>query len=440
MPPGHHSHSSHHSSHSSHHSSHSSHSSGSHHSSTRTVKKTRMVPRAMRNRTNQPTNYNGVRSTRKYKCRHHDYVYYGSDWTDPATNTSYRRGYYTETGERYDNLILEDKGNFESTFECSYCGTISKETWKEGAIPHCPNCGANFLEMPGETITDSIDNSMVQETYFAQASNNISTITSIIAFVIAITVALGCFIFAFASSVKNGLSRNDTPSVDSNLFLFGDTIHVDSIDRDLHWNTEYESYYDPDTDCYVWYNTDVEPAVWQYWYEDISSDFGDYGWMEYELDEDQWYIEDRDSHWIELPDSYDTSNLWYITGDLAGTSYSQDYNLENFGVSINIDDSESMYLWNEDMNSYYVHDQDCYVRVNFDVSPFTIQYWYPDISDDFESNNGGWMEYDYNENQWYVEDSEGNWIKLPNRYDNDSIWHVENSIHGISGTQVDAIN
>ena len=81
-------------------------------------------------------------------------------------------------------------------------------------------------------------------------------------------------------------------------------------DKELVWDDEAESFYDEDSDCWLWYNTDVEPAVWQYWYEGISSDFGDYGWMEH--DSDGWFIEASYGNWIALPEEYDTSTLWYI--------------------------------------------------------------------------------------------------------------------------------
>ena len=81
-------------------------------------------------------------------------------------------------------------------------------------------------------------------------------------------------------------------------------------DKTLVWDESADSYYDADTDCWLWYNTDVEPAVWQYWYEGISSDFGDYGWMEH--DADGWFIEEDYNSWIPLPDGYDQSGLWYI--------------------------------------------------------------------------------------------------------------------------------
>ena len=54
----------------------------------------------------------------------------------------------------------------------------------------------------------------------------------------------------------------------------------------------------------------MDPPVWQYWYEGISSDYGDYGWMEH--DDDGWYIEKDHGEWIKLPDKYGTDGLWYI--------------------------------------------------------------------------------------------------------------------------------
>ena len=68
--------------------------------------------------------------------------------------------------------------------------------------------------------------------------------------------------------------------------------------------------FDEDSDCWLWYTTEVDPPVWQYWVEGISSDFGDYGWMEH--DEDGWWIEASNGNWIELPDRYDADGLWYI--------------------------------------------------------------------------------------------------------------------------------
>lgn len=98
------------------------------------------------------------------------------------------------------------------------------------------------------------------------------------------------------------------------LELQGDGYHVvnDPVraDRILYWDAAADSWYDRESDCWLWYNTDVEPAVWQYWYEGISSDYGDYGWMEHYSD--GWFIEASNGNWVSLPSIYGADGLWYI--------------------------------------------------------------------------------------------------------------------------------
>jgi hypothetical protein len=146
----------------------------------------------------------------------------------------------------------------------------------------------------------------------------------------AIAIMIVLLIFAFivcTAGVVRDIGSNST--TESNVIVNGtDTIIVnntDTVNEQQEENSIYVSeigrtcylledgnYYDPDTDCYFWYNIDVYPNTWQYWYEGISSDYGDYGWMEYDVSEGLWYIQVSDYDWIVLPDEYDTSYLWYI--------------------------------------------------------------------------------------------------------------------------------
>ena len=110
----------------------------------------------------------------------------------------------------------------------------------------------------------------------------------------------------------------------SNPELFGETLYLKrwniggyrftsdggSYDKKLTWDSAEESYYDDESGVWLWYNTDVEPALWQYWYEPISGDYGNYGWMEYE--DGKWYIEGSRGNWVLLPKKYDASALWYV--------------------------------------------------------------------------------------------------------------------------------
>ena len=78
-------------------------------------KVTKTVPRPERKRVNQPMGYKGKKAVHKYKCKGHDYVYYGEDWYDHSKGMSYRKGYYDELGNRYDSLIIHNPdGSLES--------------------------------------------------------------------------------------------------------------------------------------------------------------------------------------------------------------------------------------------------------------------------------------------------------------------------------------
>lgn len=91
------------------------------------------------------------------------------------------------------------------------------------------------------------------------------------------------------------------------------TIYVNELERSVSWDDEYDAYYDPQTDCYFFLNTDVEPEIWQYWFESISSDYGNYGWMEYDYYEEQWYIQTGRNDWTVLPSKYkNNSDLWHF--------------------------------------------------------------------------------------------------------------------------------
>ena len=91
-----------------------------------------------------------------------------------------------------------------------------------------------------------------------------------------------------------------------------DSIYAAPLERDVPWNSEYDAYYDKQTDCYFFMNTEVDPPIWQYWFEGISSDYGDYGWMEWDARERRWYIQTGSDNWIVLPEKYDAGKLWHF--------------------------------------------------------------------------------------------------------------------------------
>ena len=111
------------------------------------------------------------------------------------------------------------------------------------------------------------------------------------------------------SDVSERAPRTETTTYDTG--TPAEDLYVEAIGRTCEWDPEEEWYFDQATDCYFWYNNEIDPPQWQYWYEGISSEYGDYGWMEYG-DDGRWYIERSENSWIELPERFDTSNLWHI--------------------------------------------------------------------------------------------------------------------------------
>lgn len=308
----------------------SSHSSSSWSSKLKTGSSSRVSAPPARPRVNQPTGFRpagGVaRRPTYYYGRRHDYIYYPVSWVDDSTGTSYREGYYDEDGNRYDNVAFEKDGRYENVVcHCEYCGldTVLDMTASDTEKTlQCPNCGA-----PME-IKSLLDEELAGAAPESEAYGGTSRPTRrqrgigcLVAVVIILSVFLLVGIFSGRGSSSqtgygSGSSYSGSAFDQSEILLVqtGDGAYRisenDAADKLLTWDSQFDSYYDEMTECWLWYNTDVEPPVWQYWFDGISSDYGDYGWMEH--DDTGWYIEASAGNWIALPDRYDTGSLWYI--------------------------------------------------------------------------------------------------------------------------------
>ena len=222
----------------------------------------------------------------------------------------FREGYYDENGIHYTNIAAS---NVQTTLTCEFCGTKSIWQWQEGTIPVCSNCG-------GQIKIDKID----------AAVNNVSgTRSSKKPLMTALLIGLGIYVgipltftlfyvviilfsafFKLLPIHKNSSTDQTTRTAVVETQKMPSSVYVKEINRTCYLDGE--DYYDEETQCWFWYNTDVVPGQWQYWYEGISSDYGDYGWMEYDDDKEIWYIETSDGKWKKLPDKYDTTNLWHF--------------------------------------------------------------------------------------------------------------------------------
>ena len=313
--------------------------------------------RPLRTRTHQPANYRfgSTHPTSTYQCRRHDYIFYPVDWLDDSTNTPYRKGYYDEQGNRYDNLILKNNEKWENVpLHCEYCNTTQvRDLTDDNETMECPNCGANMVV---DAILDEKEDTVIYSTP-DQPGARVSR-RKWLPLIIVGCIYLGSFLIPLFMYIVSmpfvGISKliqmktnypgnstqqvsqqvagntgqtASTPEIPGNPAIFGSTIYLknsadgmilsDSSDYDmlLSWSDYDESYYNADTDCYVWFNTDADPALWQYWYEGISSNYDDSGWMEYE--DGIWYIETRYGNWEEIDLSGYGDRIWHFADPYA---------------------------------------------------------------------------------------------------------------------------
>ena len=292
-----------------------------------------------RPRVNQPVGYliSGILQPTIYYGRRHDYVYYPEAWTDTASGTHYERGYYDENGQRYESVAFRENGKYESVAcHCPYCGSDHLLTLDstDGSTRklQCPNCGGP-LEIRSELdeILPENNNTHVYASEeslrpFAEKTEDKKG-HSLRNILIAFLILLGLgnvyhrlearrYIDPVSQTTVQEIQITNTAD-EKPVYLektgpasYRETGNAVLDGKVLVWDEDAACYFDEESDCWLWYNTDVRPALWQYWYEDISSEFGEYGWMEH--DTDGWYIESSAGNWIPLPEEYDAEELWYI--------------------------------------------------------------------------------------------------------------------------------
>lgn len=252
-------------------------------------------------------------------CKNHDYLYVHRSWTVGQTGKAYHKGYYDEDGKYYDYNAVAFKrpdGSYEARYVCEHCGAQLETDWQEGFYPTCKNCGAEMEKTP-VYIDELVDIRKLKSG--EQKSDDdekkwrfIDITTAIVASLVGIYI-IGQAIF---SAIAQAPAEPET-----NLSIYGDEIYLnetspqtyrictgqDDYEKHLTWDRKTKTYYDRESDCYLWYNTDVSPNLWQYWYDDIAGN-NYYGWMECQGED--WYIEVSDTEWEKYEG--DTSGLWCI--------------------------------------------------------------------------------------------------------------------------------
>ena len=273
-------------------------------------------------------------------ARRHDYIFYPVAWIDQNTGTGYQAGYYDENGNRYDSVVFKKGDSYDNVVcHCPYCDqdTILNLTSEQIASQSlkCPHCNGQMViqsaldEYTGTAGTSGNDMAEPEEIKRVKKKNN--TLKWVI---LGLAVLLSLRIWT-ADRQKHvtqdpgnsGITVVQNNQAVTNTDLFGSVLYlvqhedgsygllndaVRDCDKTLIWDTDSESYYDSSTECWIWYNTNVTPNIWQYWYEGISSEY-DEGWMEYDTGEQCWYIEATQGNWIKVPAKYNTDNLWHIS-------------------------------------------------------------------------------------------------------------------------------
>ena len=296
-------------------------------------------------RRNQPTGFRPVQGVRPayHYARRHDYIFYPVAWIDQSTGNSYQAGYYDEDGKRYDSVAFKKGDSYDNVVcHCPYCeqDTILNLTSEQIASQSltCPNCGGQMTiqsaldEYAGSAGNAAGTSSSDDYSEVKAVKKKNSTLKWVI---IGLAALLSLRIWSGQKADKpqadpgnSGITIVQNNQAVTNTDLFGSVLYftqhedgsygllsntAQEYDKMLIWDAESESYYDSSTECWIWYNTNVTPAVWQYWYEGISSEY-DEGWMEYDAGEQRWYIEATHGNWIKLPAKYDASKLWHISG------------------------------------------------------------------------------------------------------------------------------
>ncbi|MBR4223548.1 MAG: hypothetical protein IKR73_01935 [Oscillospiraceae bacterium] len=312
--------------------------------------------------------------------------------------------------------MIRDGNEYETRCVCNYCGTEIKLKWTEGALPSCPNCGAVLREVvENSVIEDKLQDIVRYDIGKRRSSHGTGILAVIIIMIVSVASIISfrtvCQISDRLEHVSTTVERQDPQRADPD--RSADSIYVKEIGRKCPWYDEYESYYDQVSDCYFWFKE--EDLCWEYWFEGISSDYGDYGWMQYDYFDNTWYIEESHGNWIPLPEKYDASVLWHM--DETGTGRYKGLDI------LYIDAIGRECEFDASLSEYYDPETKCHFWYNDLVEPPIWQYWYEGISSDH--GDYGWMEYDEDEGRWYIETDESGWVVLPDKYDTSGLWHID---------------
>lgn len=204
---------------------------------------------------------------------------------------------------------------------CDYCGSANTiEPYEEKTCHHCgaslPSYNRSASNIAIDTVS-SVNTSSTTDDYSVSKSYLLKLTTACLVGFIPLLIVL---FVVFNLSANNGVSSQPSANtyekvaeqnyVDNSTNTGHQSVYVEALERSVPWNAEYETYYDENTDCYFFKNYDLEPPIWQYWFEGVSTPYDEYGWMEYDFDENCWYIQTNAETWEKYTGS--TDGLWHM--------------------------------------------------------------------------------------------------------------------------------
>lgn len=254
-----------------------------------------------------------------YYCVNHNYTYYPESWT--SGGTTYKSGYYDENGKHYDEKPFIEKQPNRIYTKCPNCGYVKDYDYmKFEELENCPKCGTRM------NIINDDDDIFIRSESYDEETPIWEYILKVISYIV-----IGAFIcllpfmllrscsriistaneYTVTTQEQNNISQFNANSKVLYLRKSGSNYTIvnssNDADKVLYKDAD-DNFFDEETGLYLYYAKEYD--VWQYWYEPISSNFGDYGWMEH--DSDGWWIEVDHDNWINVPSNYSTSELWYI--------------------------------------------------------------------------------------------------------------------------------
>lgn len=241
--------------------------------------------------------------TIRYHGKHENYVYVLRPFI--KNNKKYPSGYYTDNNKFYRNVMFT---NQKSIFYCKNCKHKFYVTHMDTKII-CPNCYH-------DVNVDKIDTVVKQKNRNSFGLLFGSILLSVMSILMLLSVLLYNYLF-YTIDLPSRFDTSPNFSVSSTVKNEKTEVYSEELNRTVKI-TGYNSYYDPQSDCYFKFDTQAIPSQWYYFYNDISNKYRhsmenkeNLGWMSYNNYNHYWTIKTGDKCWEKL-DSDETSKLWHF--------------------------------------------------------------------------------------------------------------------------------